>query len=227
MYCLIHNRSMLGIPGLNRANSMRMIRRIAAAFSVLIILAAGCATQTKIVKLYDDPVRGVAAYKRLLIVDVSNDSNQRQNFENQIAAKLRRVQVDAIPSHTVLDAGNVIRQDDINRASDDVEADGILITHIASVDTTVSLEEGRDELKFDCRGGDPVDYFLYDHEVISEPDSGRVAHTVVVITNLYGATTHKRVWTIQSTCFNKASMSDVLLDEADAIVRQLKTDKLI
>lgn len=110
MYCRVHNPSMLGIPGLSRANFMRMIRRIAAAFSVSIILAAGCATQTKIVKLYDDPVRDVAAYKRLLIVDVSNERNQRQNFENEIAAKLRRVHVDAFPSHTVLDAGNLLQQ---------------------------------------------------------------------------------------------------------------------
>ena len=77
------------------------------------------------------------------------------------------------------------------------------------------------------RGGDLVDLFLYDHEFIREPDSVKVAHTVTVVTNLYDVASRDRVWTIQSTCFDKASMEDVLLDEAIAIVRQLQIDELI
>ncbi|MCP4302672.1 MAG: hypothetical protein GY783_18975 [Gammaproteobacteria bacterium] len=179
------------------------------------------------VKLYDDPTRISKTYKRLLVVDISSDRSQQQLFEDEIALKLRQEQVDAISSYTLLDSSNGLLQDDINRVSDEIGADGILVTHIASVDTRIGMVEGREEIKSTCRGGDPVDYFLYDHKVLSEPDSVRLAHTVVVITNLYDAGSQKRVWTIQSTCFEKTSMADVLLDNSNAIVQQLRIDQLI
>jgi hypothetical protein len=35
------------------------------------------------------------------------------------------------------------------------------------------------------------------------------------------------MWTIQSTCFEKSTMDEVLQEEAKAIVRQLQIDKLV
>ena len=48
-----------------------------------------------------------------------------------------------------------------------------------------------------------------------------------MITNLYDVESQDRIWTIQSTCFKKASLSEVLLDESKAILRQLRIDELI
>lgn len=190
-------------------------------------LAGGCAPQTEVLKLYDDPARPSKTFKRLLIVDISSNRGQRQLFEDEIVSRLRREDVEATASYTLLDASNGLLQDDINRVSKEINADGILVTHIASVDTTVERVEGRERIESTCRRGDPVDYFLYDHKVLREPDSVRLAHTVIVISNLYDVQTRKRLWTIQSTCFEKASMSAVLQDESSAIVRQLLIDQLI
>lgn len=206
---------------------MRSVVRMLGLVSIAATIAGGCAPQTEVVKLYDDPARASKTYKRLLVVDISSDHSQQQRFENEIVLKLRQEQVDAIPSHTHLDASDGLLQDEINRVGEAVGADGILVTHITSVDTSIDIVEGRDEIESTCRGGDPVDYFLYDHKVIREPDSVKLAHTVIVITNLYDAGSQDRVWTIQSTCFEKTSMSTALLDEANAIVRQLRIDQLI
>ena len=206
------------------------MKRFARLLGLLAISAAfivGCASQTEVVKLYDDPSREQHAYKRILVVDLSSDHNQQQVFEDEIASRLRRENVDAFPSYTMLEAGNGLLQEDVDRASDAVDADGILITHIASVDTSIDRVEGREEIQSTCRRGNPVDYFLYDHEVLREPDSVKVAHTVIVISNLYDASSRERIWTIQSTCFKKASISEMLLEEAIAIVKQLQIDQLI
>jgi hypothetical protein len=206
---------------------MRSVVRLLGLVAIAATVAGACAPQIEVVKLYDDPARVSKTYKRLLVVDISSDRGQQQLFENEIVLKLRREKVVAIPSYTLIDTSNGLLQDDVNRVSSEIGADGILVTHIASVDTDIDRVEGREEIRSTCRGGDPVDYFLYDHEVLSEPDSVRLAHTVVVITNLYDAGSHNRVWTIQSTCFEKTSMADVLLDNSSAIVRQLGIDQLI
>lgn len=207
---------------------MRTLIRVLVVAGMTVVIASACVSQqTETLKLYEDLSRAPTAYQRMLVVDVSSDREMQIRFENEITSGLRRAGVEAIPSHQSLDASNGILQDDINRLSDETGADSILITHIASLATTVEFEEGREEVLSTCRGGSPVDYFLYDREILAEPDSIKVAHTVVVITNLYDSGTRERVWTIQSTCFEKESIADVLLDEADAIVRQLRIDKLI
>lgn len=190
------------------------------------LLIASCAPHTEVVKLYEDPAHK-GPYARLLVVTVSSDSDQRRELEDRIIAGLRERGVDAVPSYTLVDKSDGIPQSDIDRASAEVSADGILITHFASIDTTVETEPGREDILSECRGGDPLDYFLYDYEVLKEPDTVRVAHTVVVISNLYDSASSERVWTIQSTCFERASMAEVLHDEAAAIVRQLGIDGLI
>ncbi len=206
---------------------MRAASRIAGLVAVISTLAVACAPQTETVKLYENPARISKTYKRLLVVDISSDPRQQRRFENEVALKLRQQKVEAIPGFTYLDTSKGLLQDDINRVAEEVTADGILITHIVSVDTRVDRVQGREDIKSTCRGGDPVDYFLYNHKVIREPDSVKVAHTVIVITNLYDAGSQDRLWTIQSTCFSKSSMSESLLEEASAIVKQLVVDELI
>lgn len=195
--------------------------------AIALVLVGACAPQTSVVKLYEDPARTTKTYKRLLIVDISGDHSQQQLFEDELASKLQQDQVDAIPIHAKLDTSKGVSQGDINRVSDELAADAILVTHIASVDTKMDVVEGREEIKSTCRGGDPVDYFLYDHDIIAEPDSVKMAHRIVVISNLYDGRSHERVWTIQSTCFGKDSLSEVMEKEASAIARQLRIDGLI
>ena len=101
------------------------------------------------------------------------------------------------------------------------------MTHIVSVDRRLDIEEGQTDIVVECRGGDPVDIFLYDNYEFKEPDNVRLAHTVVAVSSLYDVQSDQRIWTIQSTCFDKASMDEVLQEEAVAIVKQLGIDGLL
>lgn len=196
-------------------------------FAAVLFVVNGCAPQTEVVKLYESRSDETKTYKRLLIVDVSPNQNQRVAFERELVATLQALDVEAIASSATLDADGDLKQEAIDRLSEETAADAILITHIASVETTAEALEGREEIVSRCRGGSPAEYFLYDHEVLAEPDSVKFAHTVVVISNLYDAQSRSRLWTIQSTCFDKASMSEVMMEEARAIARQLRLDKLV
>ena len=74
---------------------------------------------------------------------------------------------------------------------------------------------------------DPVDYSVYDQARVAQPESVEFALTVVAVTNLYDAGNGERLWSIQSTCFEKSTMDEVLQEEARAIVRQLALDELV
>lgn len=206
-----------------------MCKEIAPLLSALALsaLVASCAPATKTVKLYEDPTTR-NTYERLLVVDVASDQELRRAFENQIVAQLERAGAGAVASHTVLkDSGQGLLQEDVNRKSSEVDADGILVTHMVSLETEVERGQGREDIVRTCRGGSPVDYFLYDDKILKEPDSVRLALTVIVVSNLYDSASRERVWSIQSTCFKKSNLSEVIIDESRAIVRQLQIDDLI
>ena len=204
------------------------IARALSLFSVLIVFAiVGCAPQTEVIKLYDKSDDISQTYERLLVISVAGDTNSRRRLEELISGHLESANVGAVAGYQETGLKAEMLQDDIDTAAKNANADAILITHIVSVDTRVDLAPGRTDILSECREGDPIDYFLYDYRELKEPDSVKVAHTVVAVTNLYDASNGERLWTIQSTCFEKASMDEVLQEEAKAIVRQLQIDNLV
>jgi hypothetical protein len=193
----------------------------------MLLAIAGCGTQTEIVKLHDDKMVRSAPYGKILVVGITNDVDERRKLEDRLAQDLAAAGIKSVAAYSVAGLTPTVLQQDIDAAAAKMNADAILVTHIVSVDKNIEFEEGRTEVLFECRGGDPEDYFLYDQKVLKLPDSVRVAHTVVAVTNVYDARSNARTWTIQSTCFDKRSMDEVLVEESRAIVRQLRTDKLI
>ena len=196
-------------------------------FGLALMLSFGCARQAEVIKVYDDVAGLEEAYKRLLVVNVSSDPNRQRLFEDEIVNQLRRKNVDGVAVYTKLSFAGGVRPEEITNLGNEAGADGILVTRLVSVSAAVEVEEGRTDIQSTCRRGDLADYFLYDYDVIREADSLKAAYEVIVISSLYDVATRKRVWAIQSTCFEKSSMSEVLLEEARVIVQQLRVDELI
>ena len=197
-----------------------------AAIGIAFALAS-CASTTKVERLYQDASARGQNFDRILVVGVASDPGMRRQMEELVSAELSERIESALPSHTRLGLSPVITQDAVDMAAEAAEADAILVTHIVSVSTSAEVREGRVEVKSECRGGNPADYFLYDHEELREPDSVSFAHEVVVVSNLYAAASGTRLWTIQSTCVDKAELDSAIRAEAQAIVRQLSRDGLI
>jgi hypothetical protein len=203
------------------------IARAATIFSLGFLAAiAACVPQTEVIKLYDESAGLDKSYQRLLVISVAGDTGTRRRLEELIVSHLKTAEVSAIAGYTQTGLKTTMLQEEIDAAARNANADAILITHIASVDTRVTMEPGESILA-ECRGDESMQYSLYERREVKLSDSVKLAHTVVAITNLYDASNGQRLWTIQSTCFEKASMDEVLQEEARAIVRQLHIDKLV
>lgn len=196
-------------------------------YVAILIVAVGCAPQARVAKLYQDPEPRAAPYTQILVIGLATEPDQRRWMEDLLADELVGQRVVAIPGYTRLGSSPVLQQDDIDAAAKATRAGAILIAHLVSVSEQLEVAEGRIDIKPECRGGNPIDYFLYDHEEIREPDSVSIAREVIMVTNLYDARTGARVWTVQSTCFEKSAFEVILDKEARAIVQQLRRDRLI
>ncbi len=199
----------------------------ATIFSLGVLVAiAACVPQTEVIKLYDESAGLDKSYERLLVISVAGDTGTRRRLEELIVSNLETAEVSAIAGYTQTGLKTTMLQEEIDAAAKNANADAILITHIASIDTHMTIEPGESILA-ECRGDESVQYSLYERRELKLADSVKLAHTVVAVTNLYDASNGQRLWTIQSTCFEKASMDEVLQEEARAIVRQLQIDKLV
>lgn len=192
----------------------------------IVYATTACVPQTEVIKLYDDTASVEKKYERILVVSIAGDTGSRRRLEELITANLASASVSAVAGYTQTGLKIQLLQDEIDAAARNADADAILITHIASIDTRRTLEP-RGSVLAECRGDETMRYSLYEQQELKEADSVKLAHTVVAITNLYEASSGQRLWTIQSTCFEKASMDEVLQEEARAIVRQLQIDKLV
>jgi hypothetical protein len=201
--------------------------KVSTAVAAIALLASGCAAQTKVEKLYQHDDAGRRSYERVLVVGIAGDASGRRQMEDLVTAELANVIESAVPAYSRVGTTPSVTQDAIDIAAEATGSDAILIMHIVSVSTMAEVHKGRVDIRSECRGGNPADYFLYDHEELREPDSVTFAHEVVVVSNLYEASTGTRLWTIQSTCVDKADLDSAMRDEAKAIVRQLRRDGLI
>ena len=200
--------------------------RIATAAAIALTVSA-CATHTNVEKLYQHTDAHSRSYARILVVGIAGDADGQHQMEEMVSAELAKEIESAVPAHTRVGLAPAITQDAIDIAAEDTGSEAILVTHVVSVSTSAEVREGRVDVRSECRGGNPADYFLYDYDELREPDSVTFAHEVVVVSNLYDAQTGTRLWTIQSTCVDKAELDSVMRDEARAIVRQLRRDGLI
>lgn len=197
------------------------------AMLAVLVIVSGCAAQTEIIKMYEDKTVRNQPYDKFLVISVATNIGERRRLEELISSNLESDGTAAVAGHKIMGLTPTVLQRDIDAAATETDADAILITHIVSVDKRVEVQEGRTDVFFECRSGTPTDYFLYDREELKLPDSIMIAHTVIAVTNVYDVASNARRWTIQSTCFEKASMDEVLQDEAKAIVQQLRIDNLI
>lgn len=204
----------------------RHFRRLLSLTATLLLLGA-CAQQAEVIKVFDNPQTGSRPYASLLVVGITGDEQTRQGLERTLADDLEAAGVTATAAYTLTGGTAEPGREAIDAAVRQSEADAVLVTHFVSIDTKAEVEEARSEMKSVCRGGDPADYFLYDYEEITIPESLKVAHTVVAVSNFYDASSGERLWSVQSTCFDKESFDEVLVEEAQVITRQLARDGLI
>ncbi len=200
--------------------------RILTALLVLTALAA-CSQDVKLVRMNEGLAEAAAPYQRLLVIAVAATEAQRLSLEDEIVGELAARDVDAVAGYTLTGKSTVVRQDEIDAAVTEAGADSILVAHITGTRSNAEVVPGRVETKVTCRGGNPVDLFLYDYEELKEPGTISVSHEIVILTSLYDARQQVRVWMVQSSCAKVAGFDEILADEARAIAEQLTRDGLV
>lgn len=215
--------------------SIPIIGRLLLGFGVALLLAS-CAS-TSLVKVWQDPNYSGGPFKRILVIGVSEDSGNRQAFENIFVTELKKRGVEAIPSYTVLPQDGQLSKEEIEKAAQSVNADGFLVTRLTKSEKETQYSPSY--VMSDPTIAYSAGFYTYyasawsSYSAYATPWGGYSPPTVnqysvvTLETNLWDARTQKLVWSGATQTFAPRKVGQEAPAFADLIIKDLAERKLI
>jgi hypothetical protein len=205
------------------------------AVAALILAIAGLAGCTQPIRATGDWNEGATrpqTFKKLLVVGVSPDYNQRCNFEWVLATKMRSETVEAISSCSLMKADVQLSRESIEPVIKSSGADGVVATRL--VTSGGSLKKGGTS---DTRGSAMYkatdmgyDYYgmpvVYGDFAASRPII-ELESTFEVLTQVYETRGASPVYSLETTGKSRDAINIVREDISSAIAERLRQDGLI
>ena len=192
-------------------------------FAVLAALAA-CTAPSRVTETYRADDLQTNRFNKLLVVGVAGSANSRRLFEDALAAELG--------SRAVTSYRAIGRLDDINRdmvlaAAKNTGADGVLVTRIKDAQTRSKVKGARTEMKLELKEEVMKDFFTYEYVDITDPAYVTLLTTVVLASDVYRVSDEQRVYAIESTAFDKQTVTDIVTSLSRAMASQLRRSGVV
>jgi hypothetical protein len=135
---------------------------------------------------------------------------------------------DARSSLTVMDEVENIDRESVVAAARETGADAVLVTRVVDIETETEVEQGQTQAELARRNDVPLaDFFRYEYIESADAMTVTTVTTVILDTDVYDAASEKRVWSVESTSFDKQTAYGVIDGVARAISAELARDGLI
>lgn len=207
-------------------------------FTVALCLLSACtkATTTSISQSYRNPGYEQTVFKRLFVIGVAENDENRQAFEDAFVKAIVAQGGSAEASWGHLPKGEQLTEDEIRSAVQAGDFDGVLITRLLAVDKDQQYTPGstynNPRTRYYAGGGGLYGYGFYGfygttYAQVREPGYFKTSTTLRVETNLYSLATDNLVWTAQSDTVDPSSIPDARESMTAAVAKKLKEEKLI
>lgn len=168
-----------------------------------------------------------APFDRVIVIGISQNSNQRRRFENEMTARLKNSGTTAWPSYTSLEPGAAINRENVLKATEKLSANAVLVTRLANNKVSTKDVDERTEVESTPESQTPIGIFRRDYKEYEEPGYVVVKYNVSLISEFYAVKGAQLLYSIETTTYDKETEFDVLDDVTKAISKQLRKDGLI
>lgn len=216
------------------ADSRRPSQLSLAAAALILAIAglAGCTQSVRATGAWSEGATRPQSFRKLLVVGVSPDYNQRCNFEWVLATKMRSETVNAITSCSLMKSDVQLSRESIERVIQSSGADGVVATRLVA--SAASLKEGG---TMDTRGSalykaTDSGYGYYGMPVVyGEFEASRpiieLENSFEVMTQVYETGGAKPVYSLKTKGKSRDAVNIVREDISWAIAERLRRDGLI
>jgi hypothetical protein len=204
------------------------ISRIALLVCTVVVVIAGCASADRVVRLYEDPSFDRGPLANVLVVGVHENATLRRRFESNVAERFRATSTGAVPSLNLMRAADAISHERLVAIVQRERFDAVLVSRLVDVQTRVETREGRTTAVAQRRDNIPLaDFFRYDYVEYQDPMEVTTVRTVVLVSDLYDVATEQRVWSAETTSFEKTRVDEIIDGIATAVTGALRRDGFV
>jgi len=196
------------------------------------ILLAGCSSAPQVKRIKDVPASADVPYKNILVITLLDSFDARRYLETEVVKNLAALGTTGVASTSMMDTQTPISRQLFVEMAGKIDADAVLVTQPASLETTANVVTMRPETTVNFRPTYYYDVFSVEVTEYLEPLSVEFEHELVMVSQLYSVRNREPVWAIQSSSTIKMGHEttrdyDIVLNEAAAITRNLAADGLI
>ena len=200
---------------------------IAAAIGCVSILC-GCASSDRVVKTYEDPDFTGRAFANVLVVGVHQNATTRRRFESAVAEAIRARGAAASPSLNFMLSTDDLSRDSLLTIVKREGFDAVLVTRLLDAQVRVENREGRSTAEAQRRNDIVLaDFFRYDYIEYKDPMVSNTVSTVILATDLYDVASESKIWSVESSAVDKASVYETIKTTSSVLATALSRDGLI
>ena len=210
---------------------METMRKRTLLWVGVTFMVAGCAG-TQVTRVQALSESADVPYRKILVVALLDSFDARKYLESELVTQLSQRGVDAVASTSMMTSRDAATRRTVVAMVDDVEADAVLVSQLASVASDVKVKDMRPEATYNFR---PTYYYnVWSVELTEyvEPQSVAVGHSIVLASQLYSVSVRDAVWGIEAK-FRIAQNIDqywdyaVFPEQAEAVATHMSRDGLI
>jgi len=193
-----------------------------------IIALSACARPTAVSSTWQEHRQSPAhPYDKILVVGISDDSNQRRRFENLMLSRLQKSGTTAWASHQAMQPGTALNRETVAALVEQTGATAVIVTRLADQKISADKVDARTGHKTRRKSANPVNFFRYDYDEYEEPAYLVVKNTVSLTTDLYETKEGRLLYSIETTTYDKESGLEIIDEATSAIVGRLRRDGLV
>jgi len=199
---------------------------------LLITALAACASGPQVTRLQTEAGSASPTYESILVVAVFKSFDARRYLEEEVVKALEASGTRAVAMTSLADSRTPLNRNTIIPLIEQVEADAVLVTQLTELQADAKLKNRNPRTSYNVR---PTGYYnVFSVEVTEyvEPPAVQYELGISLRTDLFSADSKESVWAIASTSKDKSDIDSPVVytgyaDEAAAIVRALRQDKLV
>ena len=198
----------------------------------LVVAVAACSTGPQITRTQDLSESADTPYQKILVITLYSSFDSRRYLEEEVVKRLAERGTEAVASTSLMDTRTPVTRATFMAMVEDLDADAVLITQMASLRTTGTVVNMNPQATVNLRPTGYYNVFSVETTEYVEPQAVNFEHSLVLMTDLYSVRKREAVWGIQSKSkivvgFDQFKDFSIIKNEADAIARYLSRDGLI
>ena len=158
-----------------------------------------------------------------MIIGISDSQQTRRIYENHFVSELKKKNIDAVPSYTLISSKQVINRETVVAAIKDTDIDAVLVSYLVSADEEIRHQNS--PLNMSYSGS--VESSQISATIVTTRGRSRTGEVFVLKNDIYDAESNELVWSAYTKTVAPESIDEVVTDVTELLIGELFADELL